>query len=155
MKKILSIFMIISVLILSACGPNKKPTENKEVTIGDTISLEKFDISFVNYSLRKAISESEKFQDLVFLEVNVKNTTDSAISVQNSLWTVYGPNNIKLDKISGTKYTSLITKLGAIRSGGTTNGHVIFPFIGYGEYYIEWTNKKDVITMRWTIYEEQ
>lgn len=156
MKKILSIFMIIIMIgTLSACGEKKPVEKEKEVTIGDTISLEKFDISFLNYSLRKAISDNEKHQDLVFLEINAKNTTDSALSVSTSLYTVYGPNNIKLDKVSGTKYTSLITKVGNIRAGGTTNGHVIFPFIGYGEYYIEWVNKKNIITMRFTIYEEQ
>ncbi len=156
MKKIFNIFILVIMIgILSACGSKKVIEEQKDVTIGDTISLEKFDISFVNYSLRKAISSSEKYQDLVFLEVNAKNTTDTAIAVSTSLYTVYGPNNIKLEKISGTKYTSLITKVGNIRANGTTNGHIIFPFIGYGEYYIEWVNKKKTITMKWTIYEEQ
>lgn len=155
MKKILSVFiLLIMTITLSACGPKKPTEEQKDVTIGDTISLEKFDISFINYSLRKAVTTGEKYQDLVFLEINAKNTTESAIAVSSSLYTVYGPNNIKLDKISGTKYTSLITKVGNIRAGGTTNGHVIFPFIGYGEYYIEWVNKKNIITMRFTIYEE-
>lgn len=156
MKKIiLLILSITSVLLLTGCGEEKTPIQT-EFTLGETISIKGFDINFVNYSLRKAISTKEKYQNLVFLEVNVKNTSKNASKFNNNLYAVYGPDNIKLDKITTSKYDTVISNIGTIRASGTTNGHFVFPYVGAGEYYLEFSNiKKKRLTIKFTIYEDE
>lgn len=156
MKKILNILItLLMMFTLTACGEDQEP-EQTEFTMGDTISIKGFDITFVNYSLRNSVSEKEEYTNLVFLEVNVKNTATSAAKFKSSVYNVYGPNNLKLDKITSSKYESVVSNLGSIRGSGTTNGHFVFPYIGTGEYYLEFVSKKKKkITVKFTIYEEQ
>lgn len=150
MKKVYSLgILLVICLILVGCG--KKPTEPEktEFTVGDKISIKNFDIEFLNYSLRKAITDREEHQNLVFLEVNATNKSNKAAKFSNSSYKVYGPTNIQLDIISNSKYSSSLSNLGYIRSEGTTNGHLIFEFAGYGKYYLEFvntSNKKITVT---------
>lgn len=142
MKKFYILTIVLVLLItITGCGKTKnKEPEKTEFSLGEKIEIKNFEIEFLNYSLRKAISEKEKHQDLVFLEVNVTNTTSKTQSFRNSNFKVFGPDNLQLDIISSNKYTSALSNLGNIRSNGTTNGHIIFEFSGYGKYYLEFVN---------------
>lgn len=142
MKKFYILTIVLVLLItITGCGKTKnKEPEKTEFTLGEKIEIKNFEIEFLNYSLRKAISEKEKHQDLVFLEVNVTNTSSKAQRFSNSNFKVFGPDNLQLDIISINKYTSALSNLGNIRSNGTTNGHIIFEFSGYGKYYLEFVN---------------
>lgn len=156
MKKIFNLIIICMCLFfITGCGKEKE-NEKTEFTMGDTISIKGFDVTFVNYSLRAPVSEKEEYKTLVFLEVNVKNTSKSGAKFKSSAYNVYGPNNLRLDKITSSKYESVVSNLGNIRADGTTTGHFVFPYIGTGEYYLEFINKnKKRITVEFTIYEEE
>lgn len=157
-KKFLKGLMIVMMVVgITACGNStpKDTDENKVKTIGDVITLKNFEVELLNYSLRNALKENEKHQQLIFIEINATNTSSSDQTFSSGLYTAYNPNNIKLDKITSSQYSTSISSLGRIRSGGTTNGHIIIPFDGYGKYYIEFTAKKGTVLVEFTIYENQ
>lgn len=136
---ILTIALVL-IITITGCGKTKTKNQKNWIFTRRKIEIKNFEIEFLNYSLRKAISEKEKHQDLVFLEVNVTNTSSKTQSFRNSNFKVFGPDNLQLDIISSNKYTSALSNLGNIRSNGTTNGHIIFEFSGYGKYYLEFVN---------------
>jgi len=156
MKKIFKILTcFILSLVLVGCGEEETPIQT-EFAMGETMSIKGFDIDFISYSLRKSISENEKYNNLIFLEVNVTNTSKNATKFNNNLYAVYGPDNIRLDKITTSKYDSVVSNLGTIRASGETKGHFVFPYVGPGEYYLEFTNaKKKKLTFKFNVYEEQ
>ena len=159
LKKLFNGLLVILLMItVTACGPSKKPTdkeEDKPKTIGDTLALKNFKVELLNYSIRNAFKANEKYQQLIFIEVNITNTASTDQNFSSSLYTAYNPNNIKLDRITNSSYTTAVTSLGKIRSGGTANGHIIIPFDGYGKYYIEFPAKKGKELVEFTIYENQ
>lgn len=154
MKKIYLLGITLLLLVgVIGCGKNNNDKEEQtEFTLGETIKIKNFELEFLNYSLRKAISEKENHQDLVFLEVNLTNVSNKAQRFSNSSLKVFGPTNLQLDVISTSKYSSSLNNLGNIRSQGTTNGHIIFEFAGYGKYYLEFTNtNKKKVTLIFNI----
>lgn len=155
MKKIFKLgIIIICLFIFTGCNKKTNQKEQKEFYMGDTISIKNFDITFLNYSIRKAIGSNEKHQDLVFLEVNLKNTSKKEQRFTNSSYKVFGPDNTELDIISNSKYTTSLNNVGNIRSDGTTSGHLIFEYAGYGKYYLEFVNTKgSKVTLILDIYE--
>lgn len=155
MKRVFNLIIICTCLFfITGCGKEKKP-EKTLFSMGDIISIKGFDITFVNYSLRSPVGEKEDYDTLVFLEVNVKNTSKSSAKFKSSAYNVYGPNNLRLDKITSSKYESVVSNLGNIRADGTTTGHFVFPYIGTGQYYLEFVNKNNKkVTLEFTIYEE-
>lgn len=158
-KKLFKGLMVAILFVTMTACTNSKPSQDKEEdkvkTIGDVITLKNFEVELLNYSLRNALKENEKHQQLIFVEINAKNISSSDQTFSSSLYTAYNPNNVKLDKVTSSQYSTSISSLGRIRSGGTTNGHIIIPFDGYGKYYIEFTAKKGTILVEFTIYENQ
>ena len=65
MKKfyILTIALVL-IITITGCGKTKnKEPEKTEFTLGEKIEIKNFEIEFLNYSLRKAISEKENKQN--------------------------------------------------------------------------------------------
>ena len=65
MKKFYILTIVLVLLItITGCGKTKnKEPEKTEFTLGEKIEIKNFEIEFLNYSLRKAITEKEKHQD--------------------------------------------------------------------------------------------
>lgn len=156
MKKIYKLgIIIICLFVFTGCNKKQEEKEQTEFSIGETISIKNFDITFLNYSIRKAINTNEKHQDLIFLEVSLKNTSSQSQKFKTSSYKVFGPENTELDIISSSKYTTSANNVGNIRSGGITNGHLIFEYAGYGKYYLEFSNTKGKkVTLIMDVYEE-
>jgi len=156
-KKLIFSVLILSCLLLvgCSCGKKEEKPEEEEVklTIGDSVEVDNFKVEVLNYSIRPAIKENEKHQTLVFVEVNVTNNASKSDKFSQSLFTPYGPNDTKLDKITLNSYTTLVYNMDATRAGGTTNGHLAFPFAGYGEYKLEFGSSKSNKTIYFTIFE--
>ena len=56
MKKVFNLVIICMCLFfITGCGKEKE-NEKTEFTMGDTISIKGFDVTFVNYSLRAPVS---------------------------------------------------------------------------------------------------
>lgn len=85
----------------------------------------------------------------------MKNTSSQSQKFKTSSYKVFGPENTELDIISSSKYTTSANNVGNIRSGGITNGHLIFEYAGYGKYYLEFSNTKGKkVTLIMDVYEE-
>ncbi|MDO5569406.1 MAG: hypothetical protein Q4G04_04780 [bacterium] len=145
MKKLVSyLFLILVCFTVAGCGENKDSMEKNEQKVsynmGDILELKTFDVELVNYSHQKALSEKEKYQNLIFLEVNITNKSSKEAKFSSSLYVVYGPNDTKVATVNTSSYTTSIVNLPSTRPGGKTNGHIIFPYVGAGRYYIVFSN---------------
>ena len=54
--------------------------------------------------------------------------------------------NILKIPISGSKYITSIGRLENIRPEGIADAQLIFPFLGYGTYYIEFAGTNGMVT---------
>ena len=146
-KLLLSLLTISSILFLTACGGNGD-NYDKSVTpkLGDTVIMDGFEVTLVSYTIGKAIDEHEDYQDLIYLDVKVKNTGNKAAKLNSNKYTIYSPNNTKIKPISGSKYITSIGRLENIRPEGIADAQLIFPFLGYGTYYIEFAGTNGMVT---------
>ena len=55
--------------------------------------------------------------------------------------------------ISSSKYTSSVNNLTNIRPNGESSAQMIFPFLGYGKYYIEFAGINGTVTAELDIKE--
>ena len=141
MKKIIKIFTILIILTtLSACSCSKQTTTKpaSPLMFGSVVRVKNFDIDLVNYEVMDAATPTEKYPKLVYVSVNLTNIGNGTLSFDDEgVYRAYGPDNIQLLRLISKSYPTLLRNLGPIRRGGTTSGHIIIPFVGYGEYYIE------------------
>ena len=148
MKKVLlSLVMVSCVLFLTACSGSGSSRDQSVVPkLGDTVIMDGFEVTLVSYTLGKAIDKYDEYQDLVYLDVKVKNTGDEADRFNTSWYEVYGPNNTEIGTITGSKYSTSVSNLESIRPDGVASAQMIFPFLGYGTYYIEFEGINGTVT---------
>ena len=148
MKKILFRFLTICcLLVLTACGGGGSNYDDSVTPkLGDTVITEDFEITLISYTLGKAISATEDYQDLIYLDVKIKNVSDKASRYNTNKFTIYGPNSTKIRPISGSKYSTSVSNLESIRPNGVASAQMIFPFLGYGTYYIEFAGINGIVT---------
>lgn len=147
-KTLFSLLTIFSLFLLTACGGGAGSNYDDTVTpkLGDTVVMTNFEVTLESYSIGKAVSQYETYQDLVYLDVAIKNVGTMAMRFTSSNIKVYSPQNILLQPINSTNYPTSIDSLAEIRKGGTTEAQIIFPFIEYGTYYIEFPGLNGTIT---------
>jgi len=148
MKKILFSFLTIcSLLFLTACGGGGT-TYDDSVTpkLGDTVITEGFEVTLVSYTLGKAFDEYEEYQDLVYLDVKVKNVSGEAARFDSGFYTIYSPNNTMMQPVRGSYYPNSVENMEMIRPNGVADAQMIFPFLGYGTYYIEFAGINGTVT---------
>ena len=155
MKKIfLSLMIVSSMLLLTACGNSGNQYDNSVTPkLGDTVVMNGFEVTLVSYTIGKAIEAREEYQDLIHLDIKIKNTGSKAAKLNDSKYTIYSPNNTKIKSISSSKYTSSVNNLTNIRPNGESSAQMIFPFLGYGKYYIEFAGINGTVTAELDIKE--
>ena len=117
MKKIfLSLMIVSSMLLLTACGNSGNQYDNSVTPkLGDTVVMNGFEVTLVSYTIGKAIEAREEYQDLIYLDIKIKNTGSKAAKLNDSKYTIYSPNNTKIKSISSSKYTSSVNNLTNMR----------------------------------------
>ena len=146
MKKILMI--LFCMIFMTACSGGTTNQVDNTVTpkLGDTVVMPGFEVTLVSYTVGKAIDSHEQYQDLIYLDVRVKNTSQQQTKFNVSKYSIYNQNNVKINSITNSKYTSSISNLAQIRPNGTAAAQIIFPFSGYGTYYIEFAGINGMVT---------
>ena len=151
MKKMLMI--LISALFIKWCAGGGTIDDSVTPKLVDTVIMEGFEVTLVSYTVGKAIDEYDEYQDLVYLDIKVKNTGTEQTGLNDESFYIYNQNNVKVPNISGTHYVNSVTNLGYIRAGGTASAQIIFPFSGYGTYYIEFPGINGTVTAELDIKE--
>ena len=155
MKKIfLSLMIVSSMLLLTACGNSGNQYDNSVTPkLGDTVIMDGFEVTLVSYTIGKAIDPDDEYQDLIYLDVKIKNTGTASDKLYNNSYKIYSPNNTLINEIYSSDYPTSIDNITEIRPNGEASAQMIFPFLGYGKYYIEFPGVNGTVTAELDIKE--
>ena len=71
----------------------------------------------------------------------------------NNSYKIYSPNNTLINEIYSSDYPNSIDNITEIRPNGEASAQMIFPFLGYGKYYIEFPGVNGTVTAELDIKE--
>ena len=113
MKKIfLSLMIVSSMLLLTACGNSGNQYDNSVTPkLGDTVIMDGFEVTLVSYTIGKAIDPDDEYQDLIYLDVKIKNTGTASDKLYNNSYKIYSPNNTLINEIYSSDYPNSIDNI--------------------------------------------